>query len=292
MPLVIPPRGPRRALPLRTAALAAAAFLAGSGAAPAQAPDWEGTFEGRVEPSRTVVVANHVNGVLETLRFAGGEQVEQGALLAVIDAAEFEIALRMAQAALAEAEAALQLAIDDAGRQTELTSRGTGSRVAAEQAEAGRRSASALRDLRRAEVDAARLALERARINAPISGVISPPMVSEGAFLETKAGTRLAEILVLDPVRVAYLVPYGQRNTALAAAGLRSPAELFERIELTLLLPSGEEYPHAGRPHFESAAIDPDTDTLVVWGRFPNPDRLLVPGLGVRVRATLRDEDG
>ena len=245
-------------------------------------------FPGRVEPSRTVVIANHVNGVVEDLRFSGGEDVAAGDILAVIDPRTFEIALEVARAALAEAGAVLRLAEDDARRQAELLARNTGSRVAALRAEIARDTARAQHDRRRAEVDAATLALERTTISAPTGGTISPPRLAEGAFVEAKAGTALGEIVILDPVRVAYQVPYAEREQALARAGVRTPAALFERIELSLTLPSGEPYPHPGHPLFESAAIDPDTGALPVWGPFPNPDRTLVPFLAVEITASLR----
>ncbi|WP_226576330.1 efflux RND transporter periplasmic adaptor subunit [Acuticoccus sediminis] len=247
-------------------------------------------FRGRVEPSRTVIVANHVKGVVQELRFSGGEHVTAGDLLALIDPRDFEIAVRAARAALAEAEAALRLADDDARRQAELLARATGSRVAALRAEVARDAAVAERDRRLAELDAANLALRRARVHAPISGTISLPLVTEGAFVEAKAGTALAEIVTLDPVRVAYEVSYAERSQALAMAEVATPTELFERIELTLTLPSGRDYPHVGRPLAESAAIDPETGTITVWGLFPNPGRTLVPFLEVSVTASLRVE--
>lgn len=247
-------------------------------------------FSGRVEASRTVVVANHLNGVVEDLHFTGGEEVAAGDLLAVIDPREYEIALRIAQAALAEADAALRFAEDDESRQAELLARGTGSRVAALQADIARDTATAQRDRRLAEVDAAQLALERTRVNAPIGGTISPPLVTEGSYVEAKAGTRLAVLATLDPVRVAYRVSYSEREQALAASGAATPAEMFANIDLTLTLPSGETYPHKGRPLFESAAIDPETETLTVWGMFPNPDRALVPNLPVSVTAVFKTE--
>lgn len=248
-------------------------------------------FPGHVEPSRTVVVANHVSGVVEDLHFAGGEEVAVGDLLAVIDQRDFKIALQIAQAILAEAEATLRLAEDDARRQAELLARGSGPRVLAFQADISRDTAIAQRDRRRAEVDAAQLALERASVHAPIGGTISPPLVTEGSYVEAKAGTALAEIVTLDPVRVAYRVSYAARERALTTSGAATPAEMFATIDLTLTLPSGETYAHTGRPLFESAAIDPETNTLAVWGVFPNPDRTLVPNLPVSVTAVFKTED-
>ena len=247
-------------------------------------------FSGRVEPSRTVVIANHLNGVVEDLHFTGGEEVAAGDLVAVIDPREYKIALRIAQAALAEADAALRFAEDDASRQSELLARGTGSRVAALRADIARDTAAAQRDRRWAEVDAARLALDRTGVKAPIGGTISPPFVIEGSYVEAKAGTKLAVIATLDPVRVAYHVSYAEREQALATSGAATPADMFANIDLTLTLPSGDTYAHKGRPLFESAAIDPETDRIVVWGVFPNPDRTLVPNLPVSVTAVFKTE--
>jgi len=42
-------------------------------------------FKGTVEPSSTVIVANHITGIVADLRFAGGQDVTAGDVLALID---------------------------------------------------------------------------------------------------------------------------------------------------------------------------------------------------------------
>lgn len=271
--------------PASTLGLAFAVFMTMSNVTAAE--PLRMTFNGRVEPSRTVIVANHLDGVVDEVRFTGGEDVTAGDVLFVIDPKEFRIALAAAEADLAAAEATLRLAEDDTAREAELRARGTGSRVAALRAEVSRDVARAERDRRQAAREAAALALDRAFIEAPISGRISPPRVAEGAFVEAKAGTALATISVVDPVRVAYAVPYADRVAALDAAGVATARELFERVTVQIVQPSGETYPYVGRPIFESASADPQTGTLTTWATVPNPDGRLVPGIPVSVHATI-----
>lgn len=63
---------------------------------------------------------------------------------------------------------------------------------------------------------------------------------------------------------------------------------MFERVQLSVILPRGAVNPHVGKPGFYSAWIDGDNGTLTIWGIVPNPDRVLVPGLPVTVRSTER----
>jgi membrane fusion protein (multidrug efflux system) len=54
---------------------------------------------------------------------------------------------------------------------------------------------------------------------------------------------------------------------------------------LELTLASGTIYPLKGRVRFSDNQVDVRTGTIRIVGEFENPDRLLVPGMFVRVRA-------
>ncbi|MEM9010177.1 MAG: efflux RND transporter periplasmic adaptor subunit [Pseudomonadota bacterium] len=248
-------------------------------------------FDGRVEPLQRVIVANHLDGIVDEVLFSGGETVAAGDVLIVIDPKSFEIAVDRAGAALAEAEAELRLAEDIAARAAELLARGPGTEVAKIQAELARDAAAARVAAYQAELANAVLDLDRTRIEAPISGQIGRPLVAPGTFVEAEAGTELGEIVTLDPVLVAYAVPWSDRVAAMQATGSETIEELFEQIVLTLTLPSGAAYPHEGQPRFESAEIDRENGALTTWGEFPNPDGLLVPGLAVGVLAHIGQGD-
>lgn len=240
-------------------------------------------FDGQVEPMRTVTIANRVDGVIDEVLFEGGEAIGPGDPLFVIDPSDFEIAVERARAAVDLAAARLRLAEDAVAREAQLVERGAGARVRAFEATIEAEIARATLDEAQAALAAAELDLGRTRIAAPIGGHISRPLVARGAFVEAEAGTALAEIVQLDPVLVGYRVPYAARMEALVAASGGDVQAMFEGVTLALELPNGERYPHAGRPRFESAQIDPRTGTLTTWAAFPNPEGVLVPGLDVRV---------
>ena len=86
-----------------------------------------------------------------------------------------------------------------------------------------------------------------------------------------------------DPVLVAYQITYADRQAVLSATGTTLVVDLYRSIKLKLRLPSGAHYPEGGRALFESAEIDPATQAITVWGEFPNPTGVLIPGLDVTV---------
>lgn len=272
------------------AAFAGAALLAVLGQAaadPAAEPDADFRFEGAVEPLASVTVANRTTGVIETIGFQGGEHVMPGTLLATMDDDAEQIAVEAARAAVEEAAARLSLAQDAAARAAALLSRGTGSQVDATTTKGESRIAAAALARAQSELAAAELALSRTRITAPIEGTVGRPLVAPGAFVEAETGAAIAEIVTVDPVLIAYGVPYRARQQAMATTGASEPHAMFRRLRIRLVLPDGTAYPHHGRPRFESGRIDPATGVLTSWGEVPNPDGVLVPGLAVEVLSWL-----
>lgn len=274
-------------LAIVSVAMLAAAVLVASVEARAQesGEGAEFVFTGVVEPRHSVRLANRVSGVVEEVLISGGERVAEGDLLFILDRAPFEIAVEVARAAVAEAEARMKLAEDVAERQAALGARGAGSEARATQAAFEVEIEKANLAQRRAELRRAELDLARTEIRAPIGGVVERPAVSPGAFVEAEAGTTLGVIVSLDPVLVSYRVPHAARLTAFAAAGVSSSAELFDSIVVSLILPNGEPYPHAGRALFDSVTADQDTGDLATWAEFPNPNGVLAAGLRVEVRS-------
>ncbi|MEO1331269.1 MAG: efflux RND transporter periplasmic adaptor subunit [Pseudomonadota bacterium] len=250
-------------------------------------PVW---FEGAVQPRERVEISTRVNGVVVEVLISGGERVARGDPLFRIDPAEFEIAVAGAAAALAAARAERDLAADEAARQGALLRRGAGAEARAVRARLELEVAEAAVARQEADLRAAELDLARTAIRSPIAGVASRPNVSVGAFVEAEAGAPLGEIVSLDPVLVAYRVPVERRLATLQAARVSDAVAMFERLELTLELPSGDVYPQTGRPLFESVSADAETGALTTWGEFSNPDRVLTPGMTVRVQSVLQPE--
>lgn len=243
----------------------------------------EMTFKGTVEPLQRVQVANQIDGVVSKVLVSAGQHIDLGQPLFEIDAEPFKIDVVTARAKLDEARARLRLAEDVAERQSRLLERGAGAQARAEQTGIEVDVARAAVASQEGNLARAELALARTRVVASISGIVGRPRVAPGTFVEAKAGTALTEIVQLDPVLVAYQVPYADRQQGLEKTGSTTPREMFKRIVLKLVLQSGHDYAHSGTPKFESAEIDQTSGMLTTWAEFPNPDGILVPGLEIRV---------
>ena len=156
------------------------------------------------------------------------------------------------------------------------------------EAEAQRDLAAAKADEARANVEGAELALQQTKLYAPISGIISRPLVNEGTYITKEAHdqSRLATIVQLDPIHVVGHAPaamYFQRGETLP-----SVEQTSERHDFGLVLPTGDKYPHTGRLVAGSYEFDVATQTTEVTVEFPNPDYLLRPGLNVTVQSSIR----
>jgi len=60
-------------------------------------------------------------------------------------------------------------------------------------------------------------------------------------------------------------------------------------VELKMRLSTETEFTHRGRINFVNNQVDPSTGTMSIRGVFPNTDRILTPGLFVRVRVPVGD---
>jgi membrane fusion protein, multidrug efflux system len=250
----------------------------------------EQTFDGVVVPSQWVQVVPQVNGVVSRILFVPGQRVSKGDVLFEMDADDFAIDVRIAQAELDEASARLDLAKDAAERQEQLLTQNATARQLVRQTKIEVEIARANLDRKEGALARAQLALSRTRVVAPLSGTVGRPRVAPGAFVEAVKGAVLAEIAQLDPILVSFNVPFVERQRALDKAATSDANELFDRSTLSLELPTERIYEHSGRPEHHGGQIDPSTDMMTVWAEFPNPDNVLVPGLRVRVISHLADQ--
>ena len=246
-------------------------------------------FEGRVEASQRAAVSTRIDGVVEAIHFKGGEIVERGDLLISLDPTDMQLAFQAAKADLQRAEARLTLAEQDSKRVTELVKRGNATlqrqeQVAAEVALARAELATAKVSIKRAEAD-----LERASIRAPIAGRITRPRVMLGAFLDADKVLLLAEILQLQPVVVAYDVPYAERLSALELDELSKLEEMLPLMKLRLQIANEIVLPETSKPEQVAAELN-EAGAVTIRATFDNPKGLLRPGLRVQVLAEL-DED-
>jgi membrane fusion protein, multidrug efflux system len=231
---------------------------------------------GTVEPSSTVSIRAQLTGELTSVTFKEGDDVRQGQLLFSLDRRPLEAALKQAEANLERDKAQATNAQAQATRASELMARGIATR---EQVETSSSMANALEATMAADaaaVENARVQLQYASIEAPISGRTGALQVHPGNLVRANDTSPLVVINQITPVNVSFAVPEAQMpmmKRYLAQGGVHVEAEP----------PSEGSSASEGRITFVDNAVDPTTGTIRVKGSFPNKDQRLWPGQFVNV---------
>jgi len=162
---------------------------------------------GSVEAFEVVQVTSRVAGVVEHVRFAEGDRVEPSTVLVSIEPRRFRLAVQAAQAALAQASASQAEAEQGMARRERVNQESPGL-VRGEELEGYRTRAR----VAAAEAAQARVALERARLDAtdaqvraPVEGLIQTRTVQTGQYVQP--GTVLATLVRRDPLLLRFTVP-------------------------------------------------------------------------------------
>ena len=238
---------------------------------------------------------------------------------------EAEAALRKAEQSKAKEVATAQLALDQATlilskleerRTRNLLERNAGTREALDQAEANRRKAeaqveadqanleqsiadyqtnilSAKANVEAAKADArnAEINLGYCRITAPFDGWMSRRLFDVGNLVGDGQASVLATIYKDNPIYSYVSVSESDllRFRKMGREGKRSSYEKGEQITLELGLGNEVGFPHKGTLDYADPSVDPLSGTVQTRGLFDNPDRVIVPGLFVRLRIALEE---
>lgn len=242
----------------------------------------ESDYAGRIRGLREVEVRARVEGILIERLYNEGQVVEQGDELFLIDPEPYEIAVRQAEAELANSRANRSQAEREWNRISRLYEQNAVSDRDRDQAESALELAEAGVALAKAGLASAQLNLEWTRVTAPISGVTGLETVSEGSLIGN--GAILTTITQTDPVHVRFSLP--ERDAELQRRARRAMSGNAEEAEqaVALILPDGTVYEHDGTIDFTDATVDPRTGSVSARAVFPNPDGEVVPGQFVRVR--------
>jgi len=230
----------------------------------------------------TIEIRSQVTGLLERQAFADGARVRKGELLYVIDQRPFQAQLAQAKASLAQAEANLINAQQNLARQSRLIAQKAVSQQDYDTAVAQERSSAALVEAQKALLRNVELNLEFATLRAPRDGVMSSSQVKAGSLI-TAQQTLLTTLYSSDPMWVNFTVSE-DKLLELQRRFKHPPGEQPDLAPpFHIRLPDGTDYTLAGKLNFVDATIDPKSGTLQLRISVPNPERLLRPGLFVRV---------
>ena len=240
---------------------------------------WE--YVGQTAGSREVEVRARVTGILLSRNFKEGERVKKGQSLFTIDPKPFEAALARAVADVAAAEARLEQASRNAARLKPLYAEKAVSQK--ENDDAVSAEAIGIADVKAAQarLTEAKLNLAYTRVEAPVSGLTTRALPSEGTLV-SGPNVLLTSVVQVDPIWVNFGIPDNEQ------ARIRKQAQdgslkLPRNFEVELRLADGSLYGPKGKLDFSDVRVSLQTGTREARAELPNPDGALVPGQFVRV---------
>ncbi len=264
---------------------------------------------GRTVAYRKTDVRPQVDGIIKERNFEEGAYVKAGQQLYLINQDVYVAELDSAKAELAKQNATFSQASKTLARykklvKTQALSQQKYDDAIAEEAQARAAVASA-----RAKVDRARINVEYTTVKAPISGQIGASAYNEGSLVTASQSNALSTITQLDPIYVDVTQAGGRlikMKQAIQSGRLTNADN--SKVDVSLIIDAtGEEYPVKGTLKFSDVAVNETTGTVRLRAVFPNPDRVLLPGMFVRglvnqgalekaflvpQKATMRQPDG
>lgn len=230
------------------------------------------TLTGTIEPQEVVNAGFRQGGRLTTLLVSEGEAVREGQPLARIDPLQQQQSLRVAEAALAAAQAQESVARQAAERAAAMLARGVGTRAARDAADETLASAVTAVEQAETEVSVARRAVSDTLLLAPFDGVVTAREADPGQIIgPAQPVLRLARV---DTLRAVFQTPDHPRLAdALGVRVTLHPID-YPQVEMTA--------------HVTEIAplIDPLTGSVEVRAVIDNPEAADL-SLGAPVRGQM-----
>ncbi|MCL6705546.1 efflux RND transporter periplasmic adaptor subunit [Pseudomonas sp. R2.Fl] len=241
---------------------------------------------GTLAAENAVDLVARASGLLEKANFRDGDMVKKGDVVFVIEQEPYQVSLASAQADLRQQEASLTQATSNLERQRSLKDKSVVSASALEDAIAQSEIAKAQVEAARARLRTAEINLDYTEIRAPFDGILSARLADVGAYINGASAQTLATVVQPDPLYVNFTAS-DRQVVAIRKAMLERNMQVgnFDLpVTVEVSLSSGDGYPFSGPLDYIAPEIDAATGTIALRGLIGNPDRLLSPGIFVKVR--------
>ena len=240
---------------------------------------------GRTSAFLVAQVRARVDGIVLRREFTEGGDVKAGQRLYKIDPAPYIAQLNSAKATLAKAQANLVTQNALVARYKVLVAANAVSKQEYDNAVATQGQAAADVAAGKAAVDTAQINLGYTDVVSPITGRVGISQVTPGAYVQASQATLMSTVQQLDPVYVDLT------QSSLEGLKLRQDVQSGRlktsgpgAAKVSLILEDGKTYSDAGKLQFSDVTVDQTTGSVTIRAVFPNPGRVLLPGMFVRAR--------
>lgn len=239
------------------------------------------TWVGLLDGFQNANIQAQVTGYLLTQNYKEGSMVKKGDTLFTIDPRPFEAALAQAQAEYASAVAKAQLQQLTLQKQTQLYETKVISEQEYQTSYQDTQAALANVAAAQASVQAAQVNLGYCTITSPFDGIVGIAQAQIGDLVGPGGRVSiLTQASQIDPMKMNFFITEAEYLQAAKLIGqLDNTPEDQRKGRLNLKLADGSVYPELGTYDFVNRQVNSSTGTLQVTALFPNPNRLLRPGL-------------
>ena len=236
---------------------------------------------GTVQALASVTVKARIDGQLERVDYAEGQDVKAGQVLAQLDARPVRAQLEQVQAQKARDEAQLANARLDLDRYTQLIKAEATSQQILDTQRALVAQLQAAVQTDEAQIHYAQVQLGYATIAAPLAGRTGARLVDPGNIVHASDANGLVVINQIDPIAVAFTLPGD------AVQAINRAQQGGGRLAVLAYARDGDALLARGELVLINNQIDVASGTVQLKGRFANPKHVLWPGQYVNVRLLL-----
>jgi membrane fusion protein, multidrug efflux system len=237
---------------------------------------------GQLDSPQNVEVRARVEAFVDKFLFTEGVEVKEGDPLFKLDDQPYQQRLAAAKGSLAESKAALNKYEKDVARLTPLAAKRAIPQQDLDNAVASVDVGRANVLSAEARLEAAALDLSYCDIRAPMTGLIGAKQVSIGDLVGKGQPTLLVTMSKLDPIW--FYCNISEAAYLWTESEARRRGQEVPQLTIKLLLSDGSVHPHQGKFVFIDRAVDVKTGTIRVRAEFPNPDKVLRPGMFARIK--------
>ncbi|NHB97153.1 efflux RND transporter periplasmic adaptor subunit [Photorhabdus stackebrandtii] len=239
---------------------------------------------GRTSAFRIAEVRPQVSGIILKRNYKEGSDVKEGTSLYQIDPATYQAAYDSAKADLAKAQANAEIARLTVNRYKPLLGTNYVSQQEFDKASADSAQANAAVQAAKAAVETARINLAYTKVTAPISGRSGKSTITEGALVSVGQPTALTTVQQLDPIYVDVTQSsddYLRLKNEITRGIVQKEGS---RAKVHLVMEDGKNYSETGYLEFSDITVNETTGSITIRAIFPNPNEKLLPGMFVHAK--------
>ncbi len=248
-------------------------------------------FVGETSGVKDITIRARVEGFLEGLHFQEGSVVKKGDLLYTLESQPFEEKVATRMSSVAEVKTNLAKNKGDLDRYVPLAKINAVSKSDLDAVQAAYDASLSSLEAARANLRAAKIELSYTKIHSPIDGIIGKTQAKVGDFVgKEPSPVILNTVSQVDTILVTFFITETQYLEFSRYKARNDPVEQADAEDgkMELILVDGSLYDHKGKLDFVDREVDTTTGAMLVQAMFPNPEKLLRPGLFTKVRIKMQ----